>query len=247
LTPAQVRYLLVQQESELVRRWLEDPATAAFDQGKNRASPTVAVPVQLQATLRREPARGGRQDGGRPKDTNLRPVVQEIDEYLLGGSGVTMRREAHLASPRVMLARMHWISRVAEAELNQLDETVVLQLRSLSLSLRRQLGIYVQRLREAWNDELWLETSLDESASEAGVLTLTVTGVLAREATRFECGYHLVPGLELAVPGLFSVQNVDKPDYPVMVRELRFRGEIPELVSPTVRELQCEPWLSPAD
>ncbi|MFM8583263.1 MAG: hypothetical protein ACKOFW_17480, partial [Planctomycetaceae bacterium] len=133
-----------------------------------------------------------------------------------------------------------------EADLGQLEETVVLRLRSLNLSLRRQLGVYAQRLREAWNEDLWLETKLDDSASESGVLLLTVTGVLAREATRTECGYHTVPGLEQEVPGLFLVQEVGAADRPVVVRELRFRGEAPELVSPTVGELKFEPWLSTA-
>ncbi len=247
LTPAQMRYLLVQQECELVRRWLEDPATATFDQARNSLGPTVAMPIQQQATLRREPSRGGRVDGGRPKDTDLRPVVQEIDDYLLGGRGVRHRSGVKLVTPRAMLARMRWIVRVVEADLGQLEETVVLRLRSLNLSLRRQLGVYAQRLREAWNEDLWLETKLDDSASESGVLTLTVTGVLAREATRTECGYHTVPGLEQEVPGLFLVQEVGAADRPVVVRELRFRGEAPELVSPTVGELKFEPWLSTAN
>ena len=233
-----MRYLLVQQECELVRRWLEDPATATFDQARNSLGPTVAMPIQQQATLRREPSRGGRVDGGRPKDTDLRPVVQEIDDYLLGGRGVRHRSGVKLVTPRAMLARMRWIVRVAEADLGQLEETVVLRLRSLNLSLR---------LREAWNEDLWLETKLDDSASESGVLMLTVTGVLAREATRTECGYHTVPGLEQEVPGLFLVQEVGAADRPVVVRELRFRGEAPELVSPTVGELKFEPWLSTAN
>jgi hypothetical protein len=243
LPPAQARYLIVQEELHRIERGVEVVTAALEARRKANAGGGTAVPVR--STKRRAPTRIWYKSYRRDKkdlneDDHL--ATQDIHDYLSHKSTKSDNELTVPDSPEALLARCRWVHRVALVDLSRMDETAVLEVACLDLSMRRHLGLFVQRLRDAWTEELGLETTADLSREESGVVTLTVSGILARDYTDRECGYHSIGGLALAVPGLLSVREAGRPARDVLMRSLRFAGEGRELLAPTVADLRQQAW-----
>jgi hypothetical protein len=169
-------------------------------------------------------------------------ATQDIHDYLSHKSTMPDNELAVPDSPEALLARCRWLHQVAFVDLSRMDESAVLEVACLDLSMRRHLGLFSQRLRDAWTEEVGLETTADLSREESGVVTLKVSGILARDYTNRECGYHSIGKLALAVPGLLWVREVGLPGRDVLVRSLRFTGEGKELLAPRVADLRQHAW-----
>jgi hypothetical protein len=240
LPPAQARYLIVQEELHRLERGLELVTAALETRRKESAGGGTAVPVR--STKRRAPTRNSYRWSKKDLNEDDHLATQDIHDYLSHKSTTSDTELAVPDSPEALLARCRWVHRVALADLSRMDETAVLEVACLDLSMRRHLGLFLQRLRDTWTEELGLESLADLSREESGVVTLTVSGILARDYTDRECGYHSIGGLALAVPGLLSVREAGRPARDVLVRSLRFTGEGRELLAPTVADLRQQAW-----
>jgi ATP-dependent Clp protease ATP-binding subunit ClpC len=237
LPPAQVRYLIVQDELHRLERGLEVVTAALEARRKENAVSGTAVPIR--GTKRRAQTRKWSTN-----DLNVDDhlATQDIHDYLSHKSTMPDNELAVPDSPEALLARCRWLHQVAFVDLSRMDESAVLEVACLDLSMRRHLGLFSQRLRDAWTEEVGLETTADLSREESGVVTLKVSGILARDYTNRECGYHSIGKLALAVPGLLWVREVGLPGRDVLVRSLRFTGEGKELLAPRVADLRQHAW-----
>ena len=243
LPPAQARYLMVQEELHRLERGLELVTAALETRRKEHAAGGPAVPVRSTRRRAVKWTRRLQRHLGSVDDLNEddHQVTREIHDYLVDEPTAAVKQRVP-NSPEGLLAHSRWVHRVALAELSRMDESVVLEVTCLDLSMRWHLGLFVQRLRDAWTEELWLETHLDSSREEGGVLTLTVSGVLARDYTTRACGYHSIGEVSLRGPGLLLVRAVGALERDVLVQSLRFAQEGRELLTPTAADLRRQVW-----
>ncbi len=232
LSPAQSRYLLVQDETRRLKQWHEEIRLALAARQHAASGAVVSRPGRTAKGLviRRKGPSHGNQVGRDAAD-------DEIDDFVETRFAGPPRDVNLHDEPMDLIARCHWVCKVAKAELSRMDEYVQLRMSCLDLAGLRFMEPYIERLRETWSDELGLETELHDDFDDARTRGLSIRGMLARDYAALECGYHLTEPEFSVTPSLFCVHEALAAAPDVIVRPMWFEhpdGPRPKLLWPTV-------------
>jgi ATP-dependent Clp protease ATP-binding subunit ClpA len=240
LSPAQSRYLLVQDETRRLKQWHEE-IRLALAARKHAASGTVVSRPGRTAkglVIRRKGPSHGNQVGRDAAD-------DEIDDFVETRFAGPPRDVNLHDEPMDLIARCRWVHRVATIELSRVDETVQLRISCLDLAGLRFMEPYIERLREAWSDELGLETELHDDFEDARTRGLSVRGMLARDYAEQEIGYHMTEPEFAITPSLFCVHEALAAPRDMIVRPMFFQDHSVsrlKLVWPMVETLRRLAW-----
>ncbi len=240
LSPAQSRYLLVQDETRRLKQWHEEIRLALAARQHAASGAVVSRPGRTAKGLviRRKGPSHGNQVGRDAAD-------DEIDDFVETRFAGPPRDVNLHDEPMDLIARCHWVCKVAKAELSRMDEYVQLRMSCLDLAGLRFMEPYIERLRETWSDELGLETELHDDFDDARTRGLSIRGMLARDYAALECGYHLTEPEFSVTPSLFCVHEALAAAPDVIVRPIWFEhpdGPRPKLLWPTVDILRRFAW-----
>ncbi len=217
LSPAQSRYLLVQDETRRLKQWHEEIRLALAARQHAASGAVVSRPGRTAKGLviRRKGPSHGNQVGRDAAD-------DEIDDFVETRFAGPPRDVNLHDEPMDLIARCHWVCKVAKAELSRMDEYVQLRMSCLDLAGLRFMEPYIERLRETWSDELGLETELHDDFDDARTRGLSIRGMLARDYAALECGYHLTEPEFSVTPSLFCVHEALAAAPDVIVRPMWF-------------------------
>ncbi|MCA9061423.1 MAG: ATP-dependent Clp protease ATP-binding subunit [Planctomycetaceae bacterium] len=213
LTPGQLRWFLLQDECSMAQTRLEVLEDAVRSQNAGTVQPAIrpgrSAPITPDLVRRRGPSHGN-VVGRIAADDAIADFLEDEVRHDLSSSDI--EREAV-----DLVGRTRWLSLIAQADSEQLDETVVIQIHGMHPESDAYVRAYSQRLSEAWTDEFGLECHLagaapgnhgspgDSSArdlqSDGGTdvvsllgstVQLRLQGPLAREYAVAECGFHVI-------------------------------------------------------
>ena len=206
-TPAQSRYLIVQDECLQMTTWLEE-LSIAIRQTQESGSTTDNQPQSAHAVkavwdkFRTKPRSRG--NVARAFDAD-----DEIEEFLSKGHLPTLTRDVDV--PRELpqaVRRLNWLERLAAADESRLAEAVTVRLKLLDRLRMEVLEQFVAAYLSAWSDDIGLESRrVSELEIDETERVLVVNGWLAQELVAAELGYHLLRSSPQSPPRLLLISE----------------------------------------
>ncbi|MFM9963220.1 MAG: AAA family ATPase [Planctomycetaceae bacterium] len=234
-TPAQSRYLILQDECLQIATWLDELSIAirlAAESGstsKTRSPPGRVVKAGWDKSGWREISHGS---ASREFDAD-----DEIAEFLSDGNLPTLTRPVDV--PRELMQvtrRLNWLETLATANDGRLTEEVTVRLKLLDRLRVEVLDRFVAGYLAAWSADMGLESRrMPESETGDNERVLLVSGLLAQSFVVAESGYHLLRTTPQSPPRLLLVAT-DQPATD-LIREY---DESDSQLTPLSVELLCD-------
>ncbi|MEY3176017.1 MAG: hypothetical protein RLZZ436_3931 [Planctomycetota bacterium] len=245
LTPAQCRYLMVQDELLVLRERHEEIRVAVTSRKANNSAQVLHIPRPSPTVVRRFYSW--------PDTRNPVAQTQEaIDDFVHEPHLQVPRALAKLPRPEDLRARCSWLRKLAFSELCRMEEDVTLRVTVMDPGRAECLRAWIAWFYSAWHGSEdginWgLELDVQQHPDTPQTAAVRIQGVLAGDVADRECGFQLFELEDQPAPGLLSVSRPTESPPEVLVRRLKIISRTKGILAPTISELHRQTWGSVPD